>query len=151
MSFYCFKTLVTKFYYWFFIFFIHLISNLFTSSHDIYECYHISKSYNFNTKLNYIFNNMEHQALVTLVVIRVTMTTPIWKCWDSLPCTLPHLWMCIWILVHSLNFIPFSFLSYGCELKVRVTTIKLYMFILKRIIGFGLVVATTYYINCWFP
>ncbi len=23
-----------------------------------YECYHISKSYNFNMKLNYIFNNM---------------------------------------------------------------------------------------------
>ncbi len=42
-----------------------------------YECYHISKSFNFNTKLNYIFKYMEHQALVTLVVVRVTMTTPI--------------------------------------------------------------------------
>ncbi len=42
-----------------------------------YECYHISKSYNFNTKLNYIFNNIEHQTLVTLAMIRVTMTTPI--------------------------------------------------------------------------
>ncbi len=42
-----------------------------------YECYHISKSYNFNTELNYILNNMEYQALVTLVVIRVTMTIPI--------------------------------------------------------------------------
>ncbi len=42
-----------------------------------YECYHINKSYNFNKKLNNIFNNMEHQALVTLVVVRVTMTTPI--------------------------------------------------------------------------
>jgi hypothetical protein len=26
-------------------------------------------------KLNYIFNNMEHQALVTFIVVRVTMTT----------------------------------------------------------------------------
>ncbi len=42
-----------------------------------YECYHISKSYNFNTKLNYIFNNMEYQAPVTLVVC-VTMIAPIW-------------------------------------------------------------------------
>jgi len=41
-----------------------------------YECYHINKSYNFNTKLNYIFNNMEHQTLVTLVVVRVTMIAP---------------------------------------------------------------------------
>ncbi len=40
-----------------------------------YECYHISKSYNFNTKLNYIFNNMEHQALITFVVVGVTMIT----------------------------------------------------------------------------
>jgi hypothetical protein len=36
-----------------------------------YECYHISKSYNFNMKLNYTFNNMEHQTLVTLVTICV--------------------------------------------------------------------------------
>jgi hypothetical protein len=42
-----------------------------------YECYHINKSYNFNMKLNYIFNDMEHQALVTFVVIRVTMIAPI--------------------------------------------------------------------------
>ncbi len=35
----------------------------------------INKSYNFNTKLNYIFNNMEHQTLVTLIVVCVTMTT----------------------------------------------------------------------------
>jgi hypothetical protein len=42
-----------------------------------YECYHISKSYNFNTKLNYIFNNMEHQALVILVAVHATMTAPI--------------------------------------------------------------------------
>jgi hypothetical protein len=42
-----------------------------------YECYHINKSYNLNTKLNYIFNNMEHQMLVTLVVVHVTMTTPL--------------------------------------------------------------------------
>ncbi len=41
-----------------------------------YECYHITKSYNFNTKLNYIFNNMEHQALVTLVAVRVTTIAP---------------------------------------------------------------------------
>ncbi len=41
-----------------------------------YECYHISKSYNFNTKLNYIFSNMEHLTLVTLAMIRVTMTAP---------------------------------------------------------------------------
>jgi hypothetical protein len=34
-----------------------------------YECYHVSKSYNFNTKLNYIFNNMEHQALVIFVMV----------------------------------------------------------------------------------
>ncbi len=40
-----------------------------------YEYYHISKYYNFNTKLNYIFNNMEHQALVPFVVIHDTMTT----------------------------------------------------------------------------
>ncbi len=39
-----------------------------------YECYHISKSYNFNTKLNYIFNNMEHGTLVTFVAVCVTMT-----------------------------------------------------------------------------
>jgi hypothetical protein len=38
---------------------------------------YISKSYNFNTKLNYIFNNMEHQALVALVVVRVTMIAPL--------------------------------------------------------------------------
>jgi hypothetical protein len=38
-----------------------------------YECYYIRKSNNFNMKLNYIFNNMEYQALVTLIVIRVTM------------------------------------------------------------------------------
>jgi hypothetical protein len=43
-----------------------------------YECYHISLSYNFNMKLNYIFNNMEHQALVTLAMVHVTMTTPKW-------------------------------------------------------------------------
>jgi hypothetical protein len=43
-----------------------------------YECYHINKSYNFNMKLNYIFNNMEHQALVTIVMVHVTITTP--KC-----------------------------------------------------------------------
>jgi hypothetical protein len=36
----------------------------------------ISKSYNFNTKLNYPFNNRKNQALVTLVLIHVTMTTP---------------------------------------------------------------------------
>jgi len=42
-----------------------------------YEYYHISKFYNFNKKLNYIFNNMEHQTLVTLAAIHVTMTTPI--------------------------------------------------------------------------
>jgi hypothetical protein len=41
-----------------------------------YECYQISKSYNFNAKLNYIFNNMENQALVMLVEVCVTMTTP---------------------------------------------------------------------------
>jgi hypothetical protein len=40
-----------------------------------YECYYISKSYNFNTKLNYIFNNMEYQTLVTFVMVHVTMTT----------------------------------------------------------------------------
>jgi hypothetical protein len=39
-----------------------------------YECYHISKYYNFKMKLNYIFNNMEHQVVVMLVVVRVTMT-----------------------------------------------------------------------------
>jgi len=43
-----------------------------------YEFYHISKSYNFNKKLNYIFNNMEHQALVTLVMVHVIMTVPKW-------------------------------------------------------------------------
>ncbi len=41
------------------------------------ECYHIRKSYNFNTKLNYIFNNIKHQALVTLVVVHVTMISPV--------------------------------------------------------------------------
>jgi hypothetical protein len=41
-----------------------------------YECYHISKSYNFNMKLNYIFNNMEHQALVTFTGICVIVITP---------------------------------------------------------------------------
>jgi hypothetical protein len=29
-------------------------------------------------KLNYIFSDMEHQALVTFVVVHVTMTTPIY-------------------------------------------------------------------------
>jgi hypothetical protein len=43
-----------------------------------YECYHISKSYNFNMKLNCIFNNMEHQALVTLAIVHVTATPPKW-------------------------------------------------------------------------
>jgi hypothetical protein len=75
----------------------------------------------------------------------------IWKCWDSLPCTLPHLWVCTWILVHCFNLLPFSFLNFGCEFKVRVTTIKVYMFLLGGIIGFGLVVATIYYISCWLP
>jgi hypothetical protein len=70
----------------------------------------------------------------------------IWKCWDSLPCTLPHLWVCTWILVHSFNLLPFSFLNFGYEFKVKVTTIKLYMFLVGGII---LVVATTYYISCW--
>jgi hypothetical protein len=41
-----------------------------------YECYRINKSYNFNTKLNYIFNDMEHQVMVTLIAIRVTMIAP---------------------------------------------------------------------------
>jgi hypothetical protein len=41
-----------------------------------YEFYHISKSYYLNMKLNYIFNNMEHQALVTLAVVSVTMIAP---------------------------------------------------------------------------
>jgi hypothetical protein len=41
-----------------------------------YECYHISKFYNFNTKLNYIFNNMDYQALITHIVVCVTMTGP---------------------------------------------------------------------------
>jgi len=38
---------------------------------------YISKSYNFNTKLNYIFNNMEQQALVALVVVHVTTIAPL--------------------------------------------------------------------------
>jgi hypothetical protein len=38
-----------------------------------YECYYIRKSNNFNVKLNHIFHNMEHQTLVTFIVIRVTM------------------------------------------------------------------------------
>jgi hypothetical protein len=38
-----------------------------------YECYYIRKSNNFNMKLNYIFNNMEHQAFVTFIVVHVTM------------------------------------------------------------------------------
>ncbi len=42
-----------------------------------YESYHISNLYNLHTKLNCISNNTEHQALITLVVGRVTMTTPI--------------------------------------------------------------------------
>jgi hypothetical protein len=41
-----------------------------------YECYHISKFYNFNMKLNYIFNNMNYQALITLIVVCVIMTAP---------------------------------------------------------------------------
>jgi hypothetical protein len=41
-----------------------------------YECYHISKSYNFNMKLNYILNNMEYQTLVTLAMVRVTTIAP---------------------------------------------------------------------------
>ncbi len=42
-----------------------------------YECYHINKSYNFNTKLNYIFNSMEHQTLVTFGMVCDTVTTPL--------------------------------------------------------------------------
>jgi hypothetical protein len=56
--------------------FIGLISNLLKIPMIYYECYHISKSYNFNTKFIYIFNDMKHQALVTIVVVHVTMTTP---------------------------------------------------------------------------
>ncbi len=41
-----------------------------------YECYHISKFYNFNTKLNYIFNKKDYQALITLIVVCVTMIRP---------------------------------------------------------------------------
>jgi hypothetical protein len=41
-----------------------------------YECYHISKSYNFSMKLNYILNNMEYQTLVTLAMVCVTTTPP---------------------------------------------------------------------------
>jgi len=43
-----------------------------------YECYYISKSYNFNTKLNYQLNNMEHQTIITLVMVHVIVTTPSW-------------------------------------------------------------------------
>jgi len=38
--------------------------------------YDTSISYNFNTKLNYLFNNMKNQALVTLVLVHVNVTTP---------------------------------------------------------------------------
>jgi len=41
-----------------------------------YECHHINKSYNFNMKLNYIFNTMKHQTLVIYVVLHVIMSTP---------------------------------------------------------------------------
>jgi hypothetical protein len=44
-----------------------------------YECYHINKSYNFNTKLNYQFNNMEHQInLTTLAMVCVIVIVPKW-------------------------------------------------------------------------
>jgi hypothetical protein len=36
--------------------------------------YDTSKSYDFNTKLNYLFNNMKNQTLVTFVVVHVNVT-----------------------------------------------------------------------------
>ncbi len=64
-----------------------------------YECYHINKSCNFSTKLNYIFNDMEHQALVTFVAVCVTMTTPINDNTKSSNCQggliVHHTWVCI--------------------------------------------------------
>jgi hypothetical protein len=49
--------------------------------------YDTSKSYNFNTKLNYLFNTMKNQALVTLVVVHVSVTAPSWlKVYKWLPC-----------------------------------------------------------------
>jgi hypothetical protein len=58
--------------------FILLISKFIHKFPWYYECYDISKSYNFKMTLNYIFNNMEHQTLVTfdVHVVRVTTTTP---------------------------------------------------------------------------
>ncbi len=38
--------------------------------------YDTSKSYNFNTKLNYLFNTMKNQTVVTLVVVHVNVTAP---------------------------------------------------------------------------
>jgi len=77
MSFYYLKTLVIKFYWFFSYFFIHLMNLKFIHNFLLihYKCFHISKSYNFNTKLYYIFNNMKHQALVTLAMVCVTMIT----------------------------------------------------------------------------
>jgi hypothetical protein len=46
---------------------------------------------------------------------------------------------------------PFHSLTLVVEFKVRVTTIKVYMFLLGGIIEFSHVVATTYYISCWLP
>jgi hypothetical protein len=51
-----------------------------------YESYYIKKSNNLNMKLNYIFNNMEHKALVTLIVIRVTCNIYVVG-----PCPIPKL------------------------------------------------------------
>ncbi len=47
-----------------------------------YECYHINKYYNFKAKLNYIFNNMERQALVSFAAIHDTMTAPVSPCFQ---------------------------------------------------------------------
>jgi hypothetical protein len=38
--------------------------------------YDTSKSYNFNTKLNYLFNNMKNHALVTIVLVHVSVIAP---------------------------------------------------------------------------
>jgi len=61
MSFYYLKTLVKCFINFFSYFVLIWLIQIYSQLPMIYyDYYHISNSDNFNMKLNYIFNNMEH-------------------------------------------------------------------------------------------
>jgi hypothetical protein len=55
--------------------FIGLISNQFTCSHDILKIKLDNFLYNFNIKLNYKFKTWKNQISITLVMVRVIVTT----------------------------------------------------------------------------